>query len=329
MIEVRDLVKTYGNRVAVDSISFDVAKGEILGFLGPNGAGKTTTMRVLTCFLPATSGQASVAGYDIYEQSLEVRRHIGYLPENVPLYLDLSVIDYLRYMGSLKGLSRAELPARLDYVFEACGLGHRRNDIVGHLSRGYRQRVGLAQALIHGPEVLVLDEPTASLDPVQIREVRETIRALAGEHTIILSTHILPEVELTCDGVLMINHGRIIADDTPAGLRSRAGERGLSLGLTARGPREGLLSALRAVPGVSGVSVAGGTEAEGYELQVNAKSDLREDLAKAVVQGGYGLLMLGQVQRSLEDIFVELTAVDPIHEAAEHPAPAREAEEVV
>ena len=323
MIEVQDLVKAYGNRTAVDHISFEVQKGEILGFLGPNGAGKTTTMRVLTCFLPATSGKVKIAGYDIFEQSLEVRRRIGYLPENVPLYLDMSVEGYLTYMGRLNGLSGADLSARLDKVMDSCGLLHRRKDLIGHLSRGYRQRCGLAQALVHNPDVLILDEPTASLDPVQIREVRETIRNLAGEHTIILSTHILPEVELVCDRVLMINRGRIVADDTPRGLRTRAASGAVSLNLQARGAKDALLGALRGVQGVRGVSVVDGSDTDGYNLLVEATGDLREELARAVVQGGFGLRGLEVPRRSLEDIFVELTtdetgvvAEEPVGEVA-------------
>ena len=316
MIEVQDLVKAYGSRTAVDGISFEVKKGEILGFLGPNGAGKTTTMRILTCFLPATSGKVKIAGYDIFEQSLEVRRRIGYLPENVPLYLDMSVESYLTYMARLNGLGWAELSERLEKSMDSCGLLHRRRDLIGHLSRGYRQRVGLAQALVHNPDVLILDEPTASLDPVQIRDVRETIKNLAGEHTIILSTHILPEVELVCDRVLMINRGRIVADDTPLGLRNRAASGALSLSLQARGAKDALLGALRAVNGVRDVAVVDGSDTDGYNLLVTANGDLREDLARAVVQGGFGLRGLEVPRRSLEDIFVELTTdeADPATE---------------
>jgi ABC-2 type transport system ATP-binding protein len=310
MIVVEDLVKAYGSRVAVDGVSFEVEKGEILGFLGPNGAGKTTTMRVLTCFLPATSGRAKIAGFDVFEQSLEVRRHLGYLPENVPLYTDMSVEGYLGYMGRLKGDLRSEVDARLPGVLDACGLTTRRKDLIGKLSRGYRQRVGLAQALIHDPEVLILDEPTASLDPVQIREVREYIKSLAGNHTIILSTHILPEVELVCDRVLMINKGRIIADDTPLNLRSYAVSGKQVLAMEARGDREQLVKTLREAPHVTNVSAEPAGDGV-VKLTVETGQDVRSELARRVVNGGHDLLRLELRMRSLEDIFVELTTEEP------------------
>ncbi len=323
MIVVEDLVKNYGRRTAVDEVSFEVEKGEIVGFLGPNGAGKTTTMRILTCFLPMTSGVARVAGFDVVEDSIQVRRHLGYLPENVPLYLDMSVDQYLTYMGKLKGLDRSKLRSRLNEVVANCGLEHRRRDIVGKLSRGYRQRVGLAQALISDPEVVILDEPTASLDPAQIREVREYIKSLAGNHTIILSTHILPEVELTCDRVLMINKGHIVANDTPANLRKYAASRKQLIEVDVRGSASDVQSVLRPVAGVDAVSVhsEGGGElpAGASRLRVEASQDVREAIAAAVVGGGFGLLRLDMAMKSLEDIFVELTTDDaaaPVTEAA-------------
>lgn len=317
MIVVEDLVKNYGRHMAVGGVSFEVEKGEIVGFLGPNGAGKTTTMRILTCFLPATSGRAQVAGYDVFEDARQVRRHIGYLPENVPLYLDMSVEAYLGYMGRLKGLSGAELDKRLDEVIDNCGLAERRRQLVGQLSRGYRQRVGLAQALVHDPEVLILDEPTASLDPGQIREIRGYIKELAGNHTIILSTHILPEVELTCDRVLMINKGQIVANDTPRNLRSYA-TGGDVVTVQARGEEAALQALLEKVPRVSKVTAeheADGLPEGARQFRIDAAGEVREELAKAVVSAGFGLVKLDLAQHTLEDVFVKL-----IQE--EQPAPA-------
>ncbi|MBI2299939.1 MAG: ATP-binding cassette domain-containing protein [Armatimonadetes bacterium] len=313
MVVVEDLVKAYGPHVAVDGVSFEVEKGEILGFLGPNGAGKTTTMRVLTCFLPATSGTARIAGFDVYEDSREVRRRLGYLPENVPLYLDMSVDGYLAYMGRLKGMSGADLPGRLEAVTASCGLSERRRDIIGRLSRGFRQRVGLAQALIHDPDVLILDEPTASLDPVQIREVRQHIKELAGKHTVILSTHILPEVELVCDRVLVINKGKIVANDTPSNLTSFASA-GQVLTVEARGEHDGMVAAAKRVDGVRSVAAEklGETIEGARRLRIEAVRDVREDVARELVNGGFGLLRLEVASRSLEDIFVELTTEEPV-----------------
>ena len=313
MVEVQDLVKSYGPHLAVDRVSFEVEKGEILGFLGPNGAGKTTTMRILTCFLPATSGTARIDGFDVFEQSREVRRRIGYLPENVPLYLEMSVEGYLVYMAKLKGMDKSNLATKLDDVLESCGLADRRTDLVGRLSRGYRQRVGLAQALMHGPEVLILDEPTASLDPKQIREVRDYIKSLSGEHTIILSTHILPEVELICDRVLVINRGRLVANDTPANLTSYAAA-GQVLELEVRGDVNDLRGRLESIAGVAQVTVEGaaaGSDGNCHELHLESTTDVREEVANAIVSGGFGLRSLHVASRSLEDIFVELTTEEP------------------
>ena len=336
MIVVEDLVKQYGRATAVNGVSFEVEQGEIVGFLGPNGAGKTTTMRILTCFLPATSGQAKVAGYDVFEDSREVRRHIGYLPENVPLYYDLTVTQYLTYMAKLKGVGKSDLKARLDEVIDNCGLGERRTQLVGQLSRGYRQRVGLAQALVHDPAVLILDEPTASLDPAQIRDVREYIKSLAGNHTIILSTHILPEVELTCDRVLMINRGNIVANDTPDNLRNYAGSRQV-VEVQAKGTPEALEAQIRKVDGIATVAVRRDTPVpEGVAaLAVETSSDVRAEIAKSLVTGGFDLLKLDFAVRSLEDIFVELTTEEATaaqalaSETAPAPEPEPDAEEEV
>src|SRR5271154_213842 len=222
MITVTDLTKRYARHTAVDHVSFEVQKGQIVVFLGPNGAGKTTTMRMLTCFLPPTSGQATVAGFDVLEQPFEVKKRIGYLPETPPLYPEMRTSEYLRFVGKLKGLSGTELQKRIDYVLDRCAVGDVKNKLLGKLSKGYRQRVGLAQAIIHNPEVLILDEPTAGLDPLQINETRDLIKSLAGDHTIILSTHILPEVEQTCQQVVIINKGKLVATDSVENLQHRA-----------------------------------------------------------------------------------------------------------
>src|SRR5690348_15040038 len=239
MIKVSELTKRYARTTAVDHISFEVEKGQIVGFLGPNGAGKTTTMRMLTCFLPPTSGTATVAGFDVLEQPLEVKKRIGYLPESPPLYLEMGTVDYLTFVGRLKGLGGAELRQRVDYACERCAITDVRSKLLGKLSKGYRQRVGLAQAIIHNPDVLILDEPTAGLDPKQINETRDLIKGLAGDHTIILSTHILPEVEQTCEQVIIINKGKVVATDSVRNLQGRArGAESLVLDI---GSRNGLL----------------------------------------------------------------------------------------
>src|SRR5438309_3763516 len=241
MIKVEGLTKRYARTVAVDNISFEVEKGGIVGFLGPNGAGKTTTMRVLTCFLPPTSGSASVAGFDVLVQPLEVKKRIGYLPESPPLYPEMEVHEYLTFVGRLKGISGSDVAKRVDEVSERCAVADVRTKLIGKLSKGYRQRVGLAQAIIHNPEVLILDEPTSGLDPKQIIETRQLIRSLAGDHTIILSTHILPEVAMTCQRVVIINQGRVVAVDTPEGLTTRLSQGAERVALQVRGPQSDVL----------------------------------------------------------------------------------------
>src|SRR5579863_330692 len=257
MITVTDLTKRYARHTAVDHVSFEVQKGQIVGFLGPNGAGKTTTMRMLTCFMPPTAGTATVAGFDVLEQPHEVKKHIGYLPETPPLYPEMSTSEYLEFVGKLKGLSGDELGKRIDYVLERCSVGDVKDKLLGKLSKGYRQRVGLAQAIIHNPDVLILDEPTSGLDPKQINETRDLIKGLAGDHTIILSTHILPEVEQTCEQVVIINKGKLVATDSVRNLQARTrGDESLLLEVTARdGQPESVLvqQKLEAVPGVSRV----------------------------------------------------------------------------
>src|ERR1700730_1396497 len=257
MITVKGLTKRYARTVAVDNISFEVQKGQIVGFLGPNGAGKTTTMRILTCFLPPSAGTANVAGFDVLEQPLEVKKRIGYLPETPPLYPEMEVREYLAFVGKLKGMSGQNLAVRVNEVAERCAIADVQSKLIAKLSKGYRQRVGLAQAIIHNPDVLILDEPTAGLDPKQINETRELIRGLAGDHTILLSTHILPEVEQTCEQVLIINKGKLVATDSVRNLQARARDaESLVLEVAVRdGQPDPLLvqQKLEAIPGVSRV----------------------------------------------------------------------------
>src|SRR5579875_1088668 len=312
MITVTDLTKQYARTTAVDHISFAVAKGQIVGFLGPNGAGKTTTMRMLTCFFPPTAGSATVAGYDVFDQPLEVRKRIGYLPETPPLYLEMETGDYLRFVGQLKGLTGAELARRVDFVCERCNVADVRGKLLGKLSKGYRQRVGLAQAIIHNPDVLILDEPTAGLDPKQINETRDLIKSLAGDHTIILSTHILPEVEQTCEQVIIINKGKLIAIDSVHDLQARA--RGAELLLLEISGRNGTLDAaavqqkLEQVPGVH-KAICRPHKDHGLQVEIEGQRGklVRGDLARAVVESGWDLNELRGSALSLEEIFLELT----------------------
>jgi len=307
MIEVTHLTKAYGPTTAIGDLSFTAQRGEVLGFLGPNGAGKTTTMRILTGFLPPTSGTARVAGFDVVEDSLAVRRRIGYLPENVPLYPEMTVEGYLSYVAALKRLPRARRRQRSEEVVKQCGLEGVERTIVKKLSKGFRQRVGLAQALLHDPEVLIFDEPTVGLDPRQIIEVRQLIRSLAGTHTIVLSTHILPEVEQVCDRVVILSRGRVIAEDTPESLSQRL--RGAtSIRLRLRGANEADLEALRSVPGVRGLRVSG--QRDGVvlvEVEGEPSAEIAEPLARAAVERGLGLRELAPYGMSLEDVFLQLT----------------------
>jgi len=322
MIEVSSLTKRYGRHTAVDGISFSVQKGEILGFLGPNGAGKTTTMRILTCYLPPTEGTARVAGYDVFEDPLEVKRRVGYIPETPPLYPDMEVESFLDFVGKIRGVPARERRGKLADAMEKCRVSDVRRTLIGKLSKGYRQRVGLAQAILHNPEVLILDEPTAGLDPKQIIETRELIRSLGGEHTIILSTHILPEVSMTCGRVVIINKGRVVAEDTPDNLTHRL--RGAAaLRLEVRGEQGPVFDAIRSVPGVVAVQPRAGAGAEvvAFEVEAEAGRDVRGDLARAVVQKGYDLLSLAQVGMSLEEIFLHLTTTETVAEASPGPEP--------
>jgi ABC-2 type transport system ATP-binding protein len=307
LIEVDGLTKYYGSQPAVKNVSFRAEKGEILGFLGPNGAGKTTTMRILTCFLPPTAGTARVAGYDILEDSIAVRSRIGYLPENVPLYNDLTVTSYLDFVGALKGMTRADRGRRADSVMEECGVTEVRKRPIGTLSRGYRQRVGLAQALLADPEVLILDEPTVGLDPKQIIEIRDLIKGLAGKRTVILSTHILPEVSLVCQRVIIINNGVLVTDDTPDNLGKHL-RRSISVEILARGDFEAMAAALDRVDGVAGVRRLDTLPEDVVRLAVDSKdeTDLREAVAARLVGAGFGVLGVQSQSLSLEDIFVQL-----------------------
>lgn len=310
MIEVESLTKKYGRATAVDGVSFRVEKGEILGFLGPNGAGKTTTMRILTCYLPPTGGTARVGGYDVYEHPMEVRRRVGYLPETPPLYPDMSVRDYLDFCAKIKGVLPGERKGKVGDAIEKCRVGDVRTTLIGKLSKGYRQRVGLAQAILHNPDVLILDEPTAGLDPKQILETRDLIRSLGGEHTVILSTHILPEVSMTCGRVVIIDKGRVVAEDSPENLTRRLAGAG-TLRLEVRGEEIPVLDTVRAVPGVLAARLQGGQhEVLVVDVEAEAGRDVRSDLASAVVTNGHGLLGLQQVGMSLEEVFLELTTSD-------------------
>jgi ABC-2 type transport system ATP-binding protein len=313
MITVKGLSKKYARTTAVDQISFEVQKGQIVGFLGPNGAGKTTTMRILTCFLPPTAGTASVAGFDVLEQPLEVKKRIGYLPEAPPLYPEMRTAEYLEFVGKLKGLSDDELSKKIDYVTERCAIGDVKTKLLGKLSRGYRQRVGLAQAIIHNPEVLILDEPTSGLDPKQINETRDLIKSLAGDHTIILSTHILREVEQTCEQVIIINKGKLVATDSVQNLQSRA--RGAESVLMEVAGRDGQLDSARvqrrleAVAGVNRVLVKDSRANRAtFEVESRKGKLVRGDLARAVVESGWDLDELRPSATSLEEIFLQLTA---------------------
>jgi ABC-2 type transport system ATP-binding protein len=312
MITVEHLSKHYGRVAAVDDISFEVPKGEILGFLGPNGAGKTTTMRILTGYMPPTSGRATVAGFDVFHQSLDARRHVGYLPETVPLYPEMTPRAYLDFMGKIRGLDGPTRRARIDDVAEKTRITDMMSRLIGKLSKGYRQRVGLAQALLADPEVLVLDEPTIGLDPRQIVETRQVIRNLAGAHTVILSTHILPEVSMTCQRVVIINRGKIAAIDTPENLQRRM--RGAdALDVEVRGPAEAVRAALQAIPDVISISErADGKDATVFSIECTAGSDVREHIATTIVQRGWGLRELRAVSVSLEDVFVQLVTSEPV-----------------
>lgn len=311
MIEVRHLTKRYGRVTAVDDVTFRVEKGEILGFLGPNGAGKTTTMRILTGYMPPTEGRALVAGFDVLEQPLEAKRRTGYLPESPPLYPELTVREYLNFCARIKGVPSAERKRRVAWAMERTRVTDMADRHCGKLSKGYRQRVGLAQAILHNPEVLILDEPTAGLDPKQIHETRDLIKGLAGDHTVILSTHILPEVAQTCQRVIIINRGKVVAVDSPANLTARLqGAEALHVQVDA--DTADVASALTSIPGVTRVARTDGVgEGVAYEVESERGRDVRRDVARVIVERGWGLLELRPVRMSLEEIFLSLTTEEP------------------
>jgi ABC-2 type transport system ATP-binding protein len=313
MIKAESLTKRYARTVAVDNISFEVEKGQIVGFLGPNGAGKTTTMRVLTCFLPPTAGKASIAGYDVLEHPIEVKRRIGYLPESPPVYPEMEVAEYLTFVARLKGIGRGDTPRRVDEAMERCAVGDVRNKLIGKLSKGYRQRVGLAQAIIHNPDVLILDEPTSGLDPKQIIETRALIRSLAGDHTIILSTHILSEVEQSCERVIIISQGKLVATDSVSNLTNRLrGSEAVAVEIEASNgqPSPGeVQQRLEQVAGVSRVMMKDHRNGRlAFEVEGLQGRHIRPDLARTVVSSGWNLTELHAVGLSLEEIFLQLTA---------------------
>src|SRR3984957_7198842 len=312
MITVTDLTKRYARHTAVDHVSFEVQKGQIVGFLGPNGAGKTTTMRMLTCFLPPTSAKAAGAGFDLPEQPFEVKKRIGYLPETPPLYPEMRTGEYLAFVGSLKGLSGSDLTKRVEYVLERCAIADVRDKLLGKLSKGYRQRVGLAQAIIHNPDVLILDEPTSGLDPKQINETRDLIKSLAGDHTIILSTHILPEVEQTCQYVLIINKGKLVAKDSVNNLQNRArGAESLLVEVAARSGDVDFATVQKRLEQISGVTRVVFKEKvqnrAAFEIESHKDGSVRGDLARAIVESGWDLNEWRPTAVSLEEIFLQLT----------------------
>jgi gliding motility-associated transport system ATP-binding protein len=310
VIEVQNLTKRYGPVTAVDGVSFRVERGEILGFLGPNGAGKTTTMRILTGYMPATEGKAVVAGFDVFDQAIEAKRRTGYLPETPPLYPDMTVMEYLAFVAKIKGVPPADQKQRVRAVMERTHVADMANRLCSKLSKGYKQRVGLAQALIHNPDVLILDEPTAGLDPKQINETRLLIKELAGDHTIILSTHILPEVSQTCQRVVIINKGKVVAVDTPGNLTDRLhGSATMYVQVDAHGSDAS--AALSGVPGVTQVVESDRRDGlVGYEVASESGRDVRRELASTVVTRGWGLVELRPARVSLEEVFIALTDVD-------------------
>ncbi|MFZ0038761.1 MAG: ABC transporter ATP-binding protein [Candidatus Acidiferrales bacterium] len=311
---MQNLTKTFGERTAVDHISFTVNKGEILGFLGPNGAGKTTTMRILTGFLPATSGTAKIGGFDVFDDSIEVRRRIGYLPETPPLYTDMTVGAYLDFVTRIKNVPAEKRASRIDDALEKTNITDKRDELIKRLSRGYKQRVGIAQALVHDPDVIILDEPTVGLDPKQIIEVRHLIKGLAGNHTIILSTHILPEVSMTCDRVVIINRGKIAAVDTPANLTTQL-KGAQHVRFEARADEAAVRNAMQEIPGISNIVTepVGASGVLAVTVESVAGWDARSEIAAKIVGKGWPLLELRGVSLSLEEIFLQLTTDDASH----------------
>lgn len=306
MIKVDHLAKRYADVYAVDHISFEVKQGEILGLLGPNGAGKTTTMRILTCYMPATSGTATVAGYDVFRDSIDVRKNIGYLPENVPLYPEMRVREYLSFRAKLKNLPYRERKVKIGECIEKCRIADVQNQIIGTLSKGYRQRVGLADTLVHDPKILILDEPTIGLDPNQIRQVRQLIKELGEKHTILLSTHILPEVEMLCGRVIIINKGKIVAMDTPSNLADQL-RSGNNITLEVRGVGEKIKNALSAINGVKKIVWHEKGELNNYNVEAERGMDIREDVFTSIVKNNGVIREMKQTPITLEEIFHQIT----------------------
>lgn len=306
MIEAEELTKYYGNVCAIEHVSFRVNPGEIVGFLGPNGAGKTTTMRILSCFMPASGGTARIAGYDVHTQSLEARRRIGYMPETVPLYREMTVTSYLQFFGSIRGMSSRWRESRIREVMDICRIDNYAQTRIGKLSKGYRQLVGVAQAILHEPEVLILDEPTIGIDARQVVQIRQLIKELGGEHTVILSSHIIPEVSMLCERIIIMDRGRVVALDSAENLSARL--KGVQLfEIEARGPTEAITERLEGVHGVLKVTVEGTGDIKRYWVECEPGEDIRDELVSSLVTGGYGLLGLKSSEMSLEDIFLELT----------------------
>jgi ABC-2 type transport system ATP-binding protein len=326
VIEVQHVTKQYGRVTAVDDVSFRVERGEILGFLGPNGAGKTTTMRILTGYMPATEGKAIVAGYDVFLNPLEAKKRTGYLPETPPLYPDMTVREYLDFVARIKGVPPAERKTRVAGVMQRTRVADMAERHCAKLSKGYKQRVGLAQALIHNPEVLILDEPTAGLDPKQIIETRELIRGLGGDHTIVLSTHILPEVAQTCQRVVIINNGRVVAVDSPQNLTARlSGSETMFVDVDTMGA-----DAASVLSQIAGVTRVQGAAGGGFEVESERGTDVRRELARTIVNRGWGLLEMRPMRMSLEEVFLKVTTKEPAEaaaapEAAQDAAPEAEA----
>jgi ABC-2 type transport system ATP-binding protein len=309
MIKVENLTKRYAGHTAIKDLSFEVGKGEIMGFLGPNGAGKTTTMRILASFMPPTSGRASIAGFDVFEQSLQARAHLGYMAENVPLYNDMRVTEYLDYRAALKGVAHRRVAERVGDVKELCGLKEVEKKLIATLSKGYRQRVGLADALLHEPDLLILDEPTIGLDPNQIRQVRELIKNLGKQHTILLSTHILPEVEMTCSRVTIVHKGRIEACDTPENLIGQIRRAG-GMVLEAKTGKDNGAEELKKISGVRDVTTKTDGDWEIFSLRVESGTDVREEVFQLATARRWSVRELSQRRVTLEDVFVEITHPD-------------------
>lgn len=312
MIEVRNLSKNYGDRPAISSLNFSVRKGEVVGFLGPNGAGKSTTMKIITGYMAPSSGEVKVAGFDVFENPIEVKRRIGYLPETPPVYHDMYVQDYLRFVANLKGVAKDRVKSLVEAALEKTGLGDVRNRLTGNLSKGYKQRVGLAQALVSDPEILILDEPTVGLDPKQVAEMRQLIRQLKGHHTIILSTHILPEVQASCEKVIIINRGSIVAEDSLDGLSRRMSGGGHSVQARVRRNQEAVVKGMTGVAGVRRAVNAGNY----IEIETDGDETTIERISGYIVQQGAGLMEFKVQSLALEDIFIKLTSSETVRQEA-------------